>query len=467
MSSTAFSEDFTNLASWPTSSGMAVSGGELKASVDNSTVGKISRNFESVVGGSNVRLAFDFVVDTSMTAGTQIAVSLLDPTSAQGNGVYLKQGVGIVSALYLTTPGFTQTTTMLAWASLVNGGRYHVEITNNPGSFYGFYSLYDPSGNLVTRTTCNAVSVDWFNVSKLLIESNATKSSVSRLSIDPSLVGSTTTAKYFTNTAKFTFFQALDNTPVDLYIPGGGNINELAVYFHGSGQTPNFVEITTIATGGTLLQAFLKLGVMVVVPQIPATAGGGDSWGNDYGAASVLSAVTVARGILGNPNAKQHYVAYSMGGLTAGRLIGNDGATYVKSWYILRDVLDVARAEQNTFQTGIDTAWAVSAQPSYAAALVTFARGNPLGLLNSNPARYAGVTMFIDYSTGDGTVPQVDHCVAFAALLTVKGIPFKSSVKAFANHTENSTIGDATTFLAQTLSSSAGRGRVTSMALGL
>lgn len=430
---------------------MAVAGGEVKASVDNSTVGKLTRAYESVIGGSFARIGFDFVVDTSMASNTQVSVSLLNSAATQGTGVYIKQGVGIVSGLYFNGAGAGgATTTLLAWGSLVNGGRYHIEWSINPVSFYSFYSLYDPSGNLVaTRSNNNAITVDWFNLIKVVIESNSNKTTVSRLAIDPSLVGSAATGKYFTNITALTIFQD-DDSRVDFYIPGGGSVNELLVYFHGVGQNPNSTEMTTLDTGGAVIQGFLKEGVMLVVPAIPDGLGGSSSWGNDYGAASVATAIAYARGLIGNTEAAQHYLAYSMGGLTAGRLIGNDGQSNVRSLYLLRPCLDIAYLEQNTFQSNIDTAWGVSAQASYSAAQATFARGNPMGLLDSSPDAFADTSIFMDYgTTGDAIVPQANNCVPFDALLTTKGIAHKSSVKVYAGHTERSTVGDATAHLAQ------------------
>lgn len=473
MSATAYADDFVDLSGW-TASGMAVASGEVKASVDNSTVGKLTRTHESGIPPQNntvtVRVGFDFVVDTSMTANTQVSVSLLDAASSIGNGVYIKQGVGIVSAKYLTTPGFTATTTLLAWASLVNGGRYHIEWTVNTTNFYAFYSLYDPSGNLVgTRSFVNDGAVDWFHSIKLVIESNSTKTTVSRLAIDPSLTGSATTGKYLTNTAKYTYFEPLDGMAVDYYIPGGGNISRLANFFHGAGQAIVFLELTTLVTGASVVNQLLKAGVMVAAPAIPVNSGGGDSWGNDYGAASVVEAIRYGRVLIGNTNAPLIFIAYSMGMLTAGRLLGYDGVRNVIGLYCLRGCSDIADLEQNGgFSSQIDTAWGISHQASYAAAQVTLARGNPLGLLGTNPAAFAGVQIFMDYSTtGDTTVPQVTNCVAFEALLTAKNIVHKKSFKTFATHTETSTVGDATAFVSQLLGSSGGGRQCGPMALML
>lgn len=451
-----YADDFPDLSGW-TPSGMAVAAGEVKASVDNSTVGKITRVHESAVppansGGSvgvTLRLAFDFVVDKTMTTNTQVSVSLLDSASSAGCGVYCKQGVGIVSGFYLTTPGAGGgTTTLATWAELVNG-RYHVEVTCNPGSFFGWVRLYDPSGNFVASGTLTAGSVNWFNVTRLVIESNSTKTTVSRLAIDPNLVGGPTTGKYFANVAYFSYQQA-DGSPVDLYIPGGGNVTDELVYFHGSGQSVNFNEMTTLDTGGPVIQGFLKRGTLLVVPAIPDGLGGNNSWGNDYGSASALSAIAFGRSQIGNSQAPLHLLSYSMGTVTAGRLIGYDGVLNVKSWDIIRGACDLARLEQNTFVTQIDTAWGLSHSANYAAAQVAFARGNPLGLLNSNPSAFANVAIFMDYSTtGDTVLPQTDNCVAFDAMLTTKGIPHQSSVKPYATHTEPTTVGDATAHLAR------------------
>lgn len=433
---------------------MSVASGEVKATTDNSTTGVISRGYESVVAGSLSRVGIDFVVDTSMTANTIVSVSIVDASKTIGNGVYLKQGVGIVSDLYFNgaASGFSSTT-MLAWASLVNGGRYHIEWTVNPGAFFSFYSLYDPNGNLVVRSVTFSNSTDWYNQTNVLIQSNSSKTTVSRFAIDPSLTGSVTTGKYLSNICTFTQFPTASagSWTLDFYIPGGGIVTDLLVYFHGSGQSPNFIEMTTLTTGGTVIQGFLKEGVMLVVPQIPDGLGGSESWGNDYGAATVANAISLARTTIGNPQAPQHYLSYSMGTLTAGRLIGNDGQNNVRSWYILRGCCDIAYLEQNTFTTAIDTAWGVAHQPSYAAAQVTFARGNPLGLLGSNPGAYGGVAIMLDYgTTGDTVVPQTQNCVAFDNLLTTKGIAHQSSVKVYETHTERTTVGDATTHLAQT-----------------
>lgn len=456
MTATAYADDFVNLAGW-TPSNMVVSGGEVKASADNATIGKITRDYKSAADNNFLRAAFDLVVDKSMTAATQVSVSFLDSASQAGTGIYLKQNVGIVCASYFNTPGFGAATTLLGWASLVDGARYHVECTFNPITFYGFFSLYDPNGNLVARNTVAAGSIAWFNLTKIVIESNSTKTTVSRFAIDPLLVGSVTTGRYFTNVAKFTF-ALTDTTPVDLYIPGGGYITDLAACLHGAGQTLNFTEIEANNIFGPIAQTYLKLGAIVVAPSIPDGLGNTNSWGNDYGTASVIAAIAFVRNLIGNVRAPVHLSSYSMGTLTAGRLIGYEALTNVRSWCAYNGCFDIADLEQGvSFATAIDTAWGVSHQASYAAAQATFARGNPMGLLASNPGRFAGVAIYLAYATtGDSTVTQSTNSVAFDALLTTKNIAHKSALRVFATHTENAAVGDASAFLAQSLAASGG-----------
>lgn len=456
----AYSDSFVNTSGW-TASNISVSSGAVQATTDNVN-GSLLRNYESVAAGSLARIGFDFVIDTSMTANTVVSVSVVASTGGLGWGIYVKQGVGIVCDLYNNgAVSGIQPTVMLAWASLINGGRYHVEMTCNPSIFFSFYSLYDPSGKLVlngsgSRSVNFSNNNGWFQMTQVLIQSNSSKTTMSRFAIDPAIIGSSTTAKYFSNTCTFTQFPSASagNWTLDFYIPGGGIVNELLVYFHGSGQSPNFIEMTNIDTGWAVIDGFLAQGCMLVVPQIPdgLGSGGSENWANDYGTATVVNAISLARTTIGNPNAPQHYLSYSMGTLMAGRLIGNEGQTNVQSWYILRGCLDIAYLEQNLagFTSGIDTAWGTTKQASYAAAQAFFARGNPMGLLTSNPGPFSNVAILLDYgTTGDTVVPQTQNCVAFDALLTTKNIPHKNYVATYETHTERTTAGDAMAHLSQ------------------
>lgn len=442
-------DNFANLSGW-TAISMSVAAGNVGAAVDN-VAGTITRDWDAVGNTTVIRFGINFTIDTSTGASRLIFIGTSEATLLFGAGCFLIQGVGITAGV-LNSGGFSSAgaTPAIAWASLVNGATYHVEMSLDTVSSIVRIRVYDPANpiTLLGESGCSANS-GFFTSTKILCRSNTTGNKFSALVYDPSMAGSPTTGPNLLSIVRWD-----DSTGSSHYYPGGGHITDLGIYCHAAGELPGNLELTTLSTVKNLTNLFLAAGYGLIAPS--GGASGDQAWGNDASATNYNTTIALARTLVGNASAPIHGLSRSMGGLAGGRLIGQENLTNVKSWYWRVVCYDNAYLEQNIFQANIDTAWNISPHPaSYAAAQALLVTGDTHQLLALYSSKFRGIKLFIDRSTADAVVPDTQNSLQFTLDLTSQGIAYLTSVSTDA-HGDPITLANAQAHMAQINSSARG-----------
>ncbi len=446
----AYLDNFADVSAWTHTSSNNVkaiaSAGKIIAAA-NGTVADIRRAYDGAAT-SLCRIGFDITVDkTNMGTNYETFVGTVDTGFAfQGTGCFLKQGVGIGAGLYYNYVLNGSVNVAVAWASLVDGATYHVEISVDSLQWRTIVRVYDSNGTFLGTNSVTAANSSWYLSGFIKISNQSIHSGVSAIAYDPSMAGSATSGPNLKAPVRWQ-----DSNSAIHYYPGGGNITRMLFHTHAAGVSPGNIEFMTDSAnsggGPYFVNTFLSAGWAFVAPF--GGTGGDQNWGKDTAATDFLAGLETARGILG-AGIKYAIFGRSMGGLMAGRLIGYEDVQSCIGLYLRVACLDIAALEQGVFQTNIDTAWGISAQASYAAAQATLFRADPLQLLNTYPSKFRAVgNIFVDRSTADAVVPDTSNSLAFVNALTANGVPFKQSVSASESHGDPITLENARKFLRQ------------------